>query len=261
MWNPAAYQRFAGQRARPFFELISRINASSPRCVMDLGCGPGQLTAVLADRWPDADVHGVDSSPEMIEAARSVRAQREPAGSGSLEFHICDVREFRPQRPPDVLVSNAALHWVPGHHELLARWAAELAADGWLAFQVPGSSGQPTHQIMRELAATPRWRAAIDGALLEREWDDPVSYLNLLAGAGCEVDAWETTYIHVLRGDNPVLEWLTGTALRPVLAALSPDDGAEYTAELGERLRVAYPARSYGTVFPFRRIFVVARRP
>jgi trans-aconitate 2-methyltransferase len=259
MWDPAQYQRFGDERARPFFELTSRINAAAPRYVVDLGSGPGELTAALADRWPGATVEGLDSSPEMIEQAQSVRAQR-PAGSGSLEFRRCDVRDFHPSRPPDVIVSNAVLHWVPGHHELLKRWAAELAGDGWLAFQIPGNFGQSAHRILGELASSPRWRAVLDGAALDRHWDEPSGYLDLLTGAGCEVDAWETTYLHVLQGSDPVLEWVRGTALRPVLAALQPEEAAEFTAELGARLRAAYPARVYGTVFPFRRIFVVAHR-
>ena len=259
MWNPVQYQRFADERARPFFELTSRIRASAPRYVVDLGCGTGQLTAALADRWPGAVVQGVDSSPEMIREAQSVCAQR-AAGAGSLEFRLCDVRDFRPAQPPDVIVSNAALHWVPDHHGLLTRWAAELAPDGWLAFQVPGNFGQPAHQILGELAASPRWRTILHGNALHRHWDEPSGYLDLLTGAGCEVEAWETTYLHVLQGSDPVLEWLRGTALRPVLAALSPDEAGEFTAELGIRLRDAYPAHPYGTVFPFRRIFVVAHQ-
>lgn len=259
MWNPAQYQRFTDERSRPFFDLTSRIRARSPRYVVDLGCGSGQLTATLADRWPGSAVHGVDSSPEMIEEARTVMAER-PAGAGTLEFRLCDVRDFRPERPPDVVVSNAALHWVPGHHDLLKRWASGLAADGWLAFQIPGNFSQPSHRILGDLAASPRWSAALDEVALGRHWDDPSGYLDLLTGAGCEVDAWETTYLHVLQGDNPVLEWLRGTALRPVLAALDPADAAEFTAELGACLLAAYPRRPYGTVFPFRRVFVVAHR-
>ena len=259
MWNPAQYQRFADQRARPFFELTSRIGASEPRYVVDLGCGPGQLTAALADRWPGAVVHGVDSSPEMIEEAQSVQAQRD-GGTGSIEFRLCDVRDFRPEDPPDVIVSNAVLHWVPGHHELLKRWAADLAPGGWLAFQIPANFGQPAHRILGEVAASPRWSAVLDDSILRRSWDEPSGYLELLTGTGCEVDAWETTYLHVLQGADPVLEWFKGTAARPVLAALRPEEAAEFTAELGDRLRTAYPARPYGTVFPFRRAFVVAHR-
>ena len=259
MWNPAQYQRFADQRERPFFELTSRIGASEPRYVVDLGCGPGRLTAALADRWPAAVVHGVDSSPEMIEEAQSVRAERD-GGAGSLEFRLCDVRDFRPAVPPDVIVSNAVLHWVPGHNELLKRWAADLAPGGWLAFQIPANFGQPAHRALGEVAASPRWSGVLDESALRRHWDDPSSYLDLLTGAGCQVDAWETTYLHVLQGADPVLEWFKGTALRPVLTALRPDEAAEFTAELRDRLRTAYPARSYGTVFPFRRAFVVAHR-
>jgi trans-aconitate 2-methyltransferase len=259
MWNRAQYQRFADERSRPFFDLTSRIRASSPRYVVDFGCGPGQLTAALADRWPAAVVHGVDSSPEMIGEARSVAANR-PAGPGSLEFRHCDVRDFQPAHEPDVIVSNAALHWVPGHHDLLKQWAAGLAADGWLAFQIPGNFASPAHRALYDLAAAPRWSGALEGVSLARHGDDPAGYLDLLAGAGCEVDSWETTYLHVLDGDDAVLEWLRGTALRPVIAALRPDDADEFTAELGARLRAAYPPRAYGTIFGFRRVFVVAHR-
>lgn len=253
MWDPAQYQRFADERARPFFELTSRIGAVAPDYVVDLGCGPGTLTAALADRWPDAVVQGVDSSTEMIAEAESLRA-------GALEFLRCDVRDFQPRRPPDVMVSNAVLHWVPGHHDLLKRWAAGLAPGGWLAFQIPLNFTQPAHQAVAEVASSPRWRKVLDETTLHRHWDDPSGYLDLLTRAGCVVDAWETTYLHLLQGADPVLEWLKGTALRPVLAALPPGDAAEFTAQLGARLRVAYPARPYGTVFPFRRAFVVAHR-
>lgn len=266
MWNPAQYQRFADERARPFFELTSRIGAVAPDYVVDLGCGPGTLTAALAERWPDAIVQGVDSSPEMIAEAESLRPERAvgqgpgPGRAGAIDFRLCDVRDFQPERPPDVMVSNAVLHWVPGHHDLLKRWAAGLAPGGWLAFQLPLNFSQPAHQAVAELASSPRWREVLDETALRRHWDDPSGYLDLLTRAGCVVDAWETTYLHVLQGADPVLEWLKGTALRPVLAALVPGDAAEFTAELRARLRVAYPARPYGTVFPFRRAFVVAHR-
>jgi trans-aconitate 2-methyltransferase len=159
-----------------------------------------------------------------------------------------------------VIVSNALLQWVPGHRDLLPEWAAALAPGGWLAFQVPGNSDQPSHVIMRELAASPRWRAALDGVELNRQALDPAEYVDLLGRAGCAVDAWETTYLHILPGEDPVLEWYKGTGLRPVLTALDPDQAAEFLAEYGPRIRAAYPRQPYGTVLPFRRVFVVARR-
>lgn len=255
MWDAGQYLRFGDERSRPFFDLLARVGAASPRHVADLGCGPGNLTAALARRWPDAEVIGVDNSPEMIAAATASA----PFG-GHLSFTLGDVRDWRPARPPDVLVCNAVLQWVPGHHDLLIRWADLLAPDGWLAFQLPGNFGQPTHAILREMAASDRWRSALRDADLNRQAGDPQEYAELLARPGYEVDAWETSYLHILPGDNPVLEWAKGTMLRPVLAALDEQQAASFLHEYGERLRRAYGHRSFGTMFPFRRVFTVLHR-
>jgi trans-aconitate 2-methyltransferase len=262
MWDPAQYLNFAGERARPFFDLVARIGAIAPGSVVDLGCGPGQLTAVLADRWPLAAVVGIDSSAEMVEAADRLLAGRRAVGEagGSLSFRIGDVTDWKPARPADVIVSNAVLQWVPGHLDLLPRWAGGLAPDGWLAFQLPGNFDQPSHVILRELAASDRWRDQLAGAQLNRQAGDPAQYLDLLATLGLAVDAWETTYLHVLTGADPVTEWYKGTGLRPVLARLDQADAAEFLAEYGARARAAYPAAGYGTVLPFRRVFVVAHK-
>jgi trans-aconitate 2-methyltransferase len=254
-WDPQQYRRFGGERSRPFFDLLARVGAEQPRLVADLGCGPGELTATLAQRWPGATVLGVDSSPAMIETAQA----GQPAG-GRLSFQLGDATSWAPDGPLDVLVANAVLQWLPGQLQVLARWAGLLAPGGWLAVQAPGNFDQPGHVIMRELAATARWRTQLDGVVLNRQAGDPADWLGLLAGAGCEADAWETTYLHVLPGDDPVLEWYKGTGLRPVIDALPPGQAAEFIAEYGGRLREAYPARPYGTVLPFRRVFVVARR-
>ena len=259
MWDPAQYLSFADERSRPFFDLAGRIAAKSPRSVVDLGCGPGQLTASLAERWPDADVVGIDSSPDMIAAAERIAATG-TAGQGSLSFRVEDVRDWRAEAPVDVIISNAVLQWVPHHLQLLSRWTDWLADDGWLAFQLPGNYDQPSHAILRELAASDRWRAALTGVELNRQSADPAEYLDLLVGLGLAVDAWETTYLHVLTGPDPVTEWYKGTGLRPVLAALDPAQGAEFIRQYGERARAAYPAASYGTVLPFRRVFVVAHK-
>jgi len=270
MWDATLYLRFGGERARPFFDLLARVGAELPDAVVDLGCGPGNLTALLAERWPSAAVCGVDSSPQMIEAARKLipAGASRPSGSGpvltshapGLSFVLDDVRHWEPQSLPDVIVSNAVLQWVPGHRELLVRWADQLADGGWLAFQVPGNFDQPSHAILREMVASARWRPLLRDVELNRQSADPADYAELLAGAGCEVDAWETTYVHILPGDNPVLEWYKGTGLRPVLAVLDADQAADFLAEYGERVRAAYPPSSFGTVFPFRRVFTVARR-
>ncbi len=253
MWDPGQYQRYAGERGRAFFDLTARVAASDPGYVTDLGCGPGNLTMALAERWPGADVLGVDNSPEMIGAAR-VACQRP-----RLSFEQGDLREWRPSRPVDVLVCNAVLQWVPGHLEVVRRWPGLLAPGGWLAFQLPGNFDQPTHAILLDLVRSRRWAPLLGGAVLNRQARSPVEYLDLLAGAGCSVDAWETTYLHVLPGPDPVVEWYRGTGLRPVLAALDPGQAEAFLAEYRERVAKAYPAAPYGTVLPFRRIFVVAR--
>jgi trans-aconitate 2-methyltransferase len=255
MWDPRQYQRYADQRARPFFDLLARVNAADPRLVLDLGCGPGELTATLAGRWPDADVVGVDSSAAMIESARG-GAQRD----GRPSFVLADVRDWEPEGPADVLVSNAVLQWLPDQLDVLARWTGFLADGGWIAVQVPGNNDQPAHTVLRELASSARWQPLLDGVMLNRQAADPADYLDLLAGAGLQADAWETTYLHVLTGDNPVLDWYKGTGLRPVIGALPAGLADEFLAEYGTRIRGAYPSRAYGTVLPFRRVFAVARR-
>jgi trans-aconitate 2-methyltransferase len=255
VWDPGQYLKYSSERARPFFDLLARVQADEPGYVVDLGCGPGNLTAALADRWPSAEVLGVDSSPEMIDAARAGTGQRPRLG-----FDLADIRDWRPARPIDVLVSNAVLQWLPGHLDLVARWPALLSPGGSLAFQLPGNYDQPSHAILRDLAGSDRWRPLLAGVELNRQAQDPGGYLDLLARAGCVVDAWETTYLHVLTGADPVVEWYRGTGLRPVLAALDERQAEEFLAAYRERARAAYPPAPYGTVLPFRRVFVIATR-
>jgi trans-aconitate 2-methyltransferase len=249
-WDPQQYGRFGDERARPFLDLVGRIGATAPRRVVDLGCGPGTLTALLAARWPAALVEGIDSSAEMIATA---------APGERLTFRVGDVASWVPPPDADVVVSNATLQWVPAHRELLASWASALPTDGWLAFQVPGNFDAPSHTLMRSLASSPRWAASW------RVWrHDPVGtpseYAELLLAAGLVADVWETTYVHVLTGPDPVLQWVRGTALRPIMAALPAADYAQFEDEFGQQLRDAYPATEGGTLFPFRRIFAVGHR-
>src|SRR5262249_3525115 len=157
--------------------------------------------AALGERWPDATVTGVDNSPEMIAAAAAAVPQR-----AGLSFEVGDVWDWRPERPLDGLVCHAGLQWVPSPHELLLRWGALLAPGGWLAFQLPGNFDQPSHAIVAELARSPRWRSLLAEAELNRQAGDPADYVALLARPGFEVDAWETSYLHILHGENPVLE-------------------------------------------------------
>jgi trans-aconitate 2-methyltransferase len=260
MWDAGQYLRYGGERARPFIDLIARIGATAPSSVMDLGCGPGNLTALLAERWPNADVGGVDNSPEMIEAAR--------AAAPALSFETGDVRDWRPGPAPDVITCNAVLQWVPDHDDLIVSWADMLAPGGWLAFQLPGNFGEvspgghitPTHALVAEMVVSPRWRALLKDAELNRQAGDPGGYVRLLARPGYQVDAWETTYQHILPGRDPVLEWTKGTTLRPVLAVLDEEQAADFIAEYAQGLRRAYPAEPFGTLFPFRRVFAVVHR-
>ncbi|MDP9118343.1 MAG: trans-aconitate 2-methyltransferase [Actinomycetota bacterium] len=254
-WDPSQYARFGDERGRPFMDLVARIDHRGPRRVIDLGCGPANLTALLAQRWPDALVEGIDSSPEMIERASSLATPR-------LSFRLADVAGWQLTPDIDVVVSNATLQWVPTHLDLLGRWAAELAPGAWLAFQVPGNFEAPSHTLMRELATSARWRTALGDVL--RHHDSvrtPETYARLLLDAGLLVDVWETSYLHQLTGEDPVLEWVRGTGLRPVLSALSAQDGAEFEHTYAHLLREAYPSSAHGTLFEFRRIFAVANRP
>lgn len=253
MWDPGQYRKFIGERSRPFYELTGRIGAADPRFVVDLGCGPGDMTAELASRWPSAHVLGVDNSAEMIEAARAISVP-------GLRFECADVRDWQPGRLVDIIVASALLQWVPGHESLLPRWVDWLTGGGWLAFNIPGNFDSPAHVLLRELASSAQWRPLLRDAPLNRQARDPADYLEVLAGADCAVDAWETTYMQVLAGDDPVLEWYKGSALRPVIAALDEDQAAEFIGQYAALLRQAYPRRSYGTLLPFRRVFVVAQR-
>jgi trans-aconitate 2-methyltransferase len=250
-WDPQAYLAAADERARPFLDLTARIGATDPRAVVDLGCGPGNLTMLLRERWPHAQLRALDSSPDMVAAARAI----------GIDAVIGDVAEWMPQPEDDVVVCNAVLHWVPGHADLLRRWAAALSPDAWLAFQVPGNFTAPSHQVIRDQTDAPRWRR-LSGLLHGPDAVlTPARYAAALVEAGCTVDAWETTYLHQLRGRDAVLRWLTGTTLRPVRSALDDTEWAQFTAELALRLAAAYPAEPDGSTWvPFRRIFVVARR-
>lgn len=255
-WDPVKYVQFGDYRDRPFFDLTGRIQADAPHKVVDLGCGPGHLTATLARRWPRAKVLGLDSSTQML-AKAAVQAE----GHRCLSFEQADIADWTPAADTDVVVTNAALQWVPGHQEMLGRWLRALKPGAWFAMQVPGNFNAPSHALMRELAGSARWSTKLAGVLRGGESvGEPAEYLGIMLDAGCTADAWETTYQQVLPGTDPVLEWVRGTALRPVLAVLSAGDGAAFETEYAAALRAAYPGTDHGTVFPFRRIFAVARK-
>ncbi len=254
-WDPAQYGQFADHRSRPFFDLVGRVGAVHPSSVVDLGCGSGELTAALADRWPRARVLGIDNSAEMLGKAAAHAGDR-------LTFAAGDLAGYLPDPATEVVISNAAYQWVDGHAAVLDRIGRQLPVGGWLAVQVPGNFRSPSHQAIRELVAAPRWQQATGGLSLRvAPVLEPAGYLDLFAAARLVPDVWETTYSQLLTGPDPVLEWVKGTALRPVLTALPTELHTGFLAELGDRLRRAYPGGRAGTVFGFRRIFAVGHRP
>jgi len=250
-WDPERYLRFADERGRPFVELVGRVAADAPRTVVDLGCGPGNLTALLKQRWPSAQVTGLDSSPEMIATARG--------RDDGVAYDVADLRDWRPSTPVDVLVSNATLQWVPDHIALLPSLVEAVRPGGWFAFQVPANFDEPSHTLRRDLAATPPYDAQTAGVATP-DAHDAATYLRALQPLVTSVDAWETTYLHVLHGEDPVFTWVSGTGARPTLQALDESLRPRFEDEFKRRLRAAYPDDGSGVVLPFRRVFVVVQR-
>lgn len=266
-WDPGQYLRHSGHRARPFVDLLARVpelpaTGGRPPRIADLGCGPGNVTRLLAERWPTAHITGHDNSPQMLERAQ--RLAGPTSGGGRLDFAPADAGDWAPPEGTyDLILSNATLQWVPGHADSFPAWIAALTPGGAFAFQVPGNFDAPSHVLMRELTESGRWRDRLGGRLRHADAVlSPTAYLERLVALGCEADVWETTYLHLLEGEDPVLDWVKGTGLRPVLTALEGDPEAKdaFLAEYRDLLRKAYPAGAGGTVFPFRRVFGVARR-
>lgn len=254
-WNVTEYERFRGERARPFFDLVDRLPPGPYHSIIDLGSGTGELTRVLAERYTSAVVLGVDNSPEMLAAAR-------PRGiPGRLQFEAGDAARFRPPYPVDLIVSNATLQWVPDHTEVIPRLANAVGSKGVLAVQMPGNFDAPSHVLLRETAAEPAWAPRLAGLIRAEPVATLTFYVDILTDLGFSVDAWETTYTHILTGPDPVLGWVRGTALRPVLDALDHHSAEAFVERYAEKLSDAYRAgRRGGTLFPFRRIFFIARR-
>ena len=251
-WDPNVYMKFASERTRPAMELLARVLVRAPARVIDLGCGPGNSTALLAAHWPDAEIEGLESSPDMLAKAR--------ASGVRANWIEGEVESWSPAKPYDVVFSNATLHWIADHRALLPRLMLHVASDGALAFQVPRNFDAPSHVLMREVANNGPWKAKLANA---REVNvlAPEDYFDILAPLTKSLDIWETTYLHVLEGDDPVLTWVSGTGLRPFVQPLEASDREAFLAEYRARLREAYPRRTDGrTLFPFQRLFVVAQR-
>lgn len=251
-WDPQTYLRHADERGRPFVELLARVPATAPARVLDLGCGAGNLSSVIRDRWPGADVLGVDSSAEMIAHAREV----DPDG----RYEVGDVATWIPDAPYDVIVSNAMFQWVPDAFEVIARLLRAVQDGGAFAVQVPDNQDAPSHVLMREVAARPAFADHTAG-VRRFSRTDASSYLELLAGLGWSADVWTTEYLHVLQGDDAVWGWVAGTGARPYVQALPDGLREDFIQQYQAELRTAYPQRPWGTVLPFARTFAVATRP
>lgn len=254
-WDPALYQRFAGERERPVFDLVARIPLDRPARIVDLGCGAGASTAVVARRWPDARILGVDSSPAMLTEARKALPGH--------EFGEGDVGLWRAETPFDLVFSNAALQWIEGHRQLFPRLMTSVAPGGVLAIQMPRNFDAPSHRLMAETAAEGRWRERLASVAASRKdlVGAPEFYMRLLAPLAEPIEIWETTYLLRLPGDNPVVDWTRATGLRPYLDALEEPERPAFLADYGRRIASAYPKEPDGrTLFPFRRLFIVATR-
>lgn len=263
-WSPTDYLRFTDERSRPFADLLARVpgGPAAVADVVDLGSGPGHLTPLLRERWPDAEVVGLDSSPAMVERAVSENTDRR------ARYELADLQDYARGATSvtgaDVVISNATLQWVPDHESLLVPLAD--TARQTFAFQVPGNHDAPSHRALREVAARAPY-ADVVGPVRRRAVADPGAYLDLLARPGWQVDAWETTYTHVLQGPDPVLRWISATGAQPILHALEAHDAGcgtrlreGFEVELGAALRDAYPTHEYGTPLAFRRVFMVVTR-
>jgi trans-aconitate 2-methyltransferase len=252
-WDPALYLKFSQPRLRPALELLARVDLESPAVVYDLGCGTGSVTHILAQRWPHATVTGVDDSGEMLGRARD--------SSSNLRWLQQGIAAWRPDSAPDLIYSNAALHWLPDHGPLLRGLVAYLACGGVLAVQMPRNFAAPSHAAIGETVRNGPWRARLEPLLRESPVAEPMWYLELLSRVCSEVDLWQTEYYQVLRGEDPVKEWTKGTWLRPLLQALSQGERAAFERCYAQRVAAAYPPRADGTtVLPFKRLFFVARR-
>jgi len=252
-WDPNQYLKFADHRLRPAVDLLARIPNVEPHHVFDLGCGAGNVAKLLAERWPKARVTGIDSSMAMLEKAR--------AAAPRIAFIQAEMDGWKPAEPASVIYSNAALHWIEGHEAHFPRLMSYLAPGGTLAVQMPRNHRAASHTSMVEAAEAGPWKAKLAGVRGIRPVHDPDAYYRILAPHAARLDIWECEFLQVLDGENPVVEWTKGTALRPYLDALDDAGKKGFLAAYAERIAAAYPRQPDGrTLFPFRRIFIIAER-
>jgi trans-aconitate 2-methyltransferase len=253
-WSAAQYVKFEGERTLPARDLVARIPLAEVVSAADIGCGPGNSTKILRERYSQARIVGVDSSPDMINAARKCLPD--------IAFEVADIREWRPKEPLDVILANAALQWIPGHETLLPSLISKLGPGGALAIQTPDNLDEPSHLLMCEIARDGPWAAKLKNAAKARaerhsaEW-----YFRLLRPHAPHIDVWRTTYFHPLAGAHAVVEWLKGTGLRPFLDPLDESAREAFLGRYEGAIAEAHPAEPEGTVLlPFPRLFVVAAR-
>jgi trans-aconitate 2-methyltransferase len=252
-WNPQQYLKFSQPRLRPAMDLLARIPSAEPALVYDLGCGAGNVTAVLAQRWPDARIIGVDASAAMLaQAARSLPR---------VQWVQQPLAGWQAERPADVIYSNAALHWLPDHRQLFPALVAMLAPGGVLAVQMPRNFSAPSHTLIEAAARAGPWRSKLEPLLAGAPVAEPQFYYALLAPLAASLDIWESEYLQVLSGEDPVKEWTRGTWLMQFLERLDATERVQFEADYALRLRAAYPRLADGTtLFPFRRLFIVLQK-
>lgn len=257
-WSAKQYAKFLNERTRPSRDLLARVSVSSPKRVIDLGCGPGNSTEVLVERYPSADISGIDSSADMIRKAKQTLPNH--------TFSIADLETFTPPGPVDLYFSNAVFQWLPGKARLqtITRLVEDLAPGGALAFQVPNNLSEPSHVAMREAATIPNAPWAEKLAHLGQGRDAFPTACELhdaLSPLCAEVDVWETRYFHVMESHEAIVEWVKGTGLRPFLEPLGEGEREGYLEEYLKRLRESYPTQRDGRVLlPYPRLFVVATK-
>jgi len=249
-WDPKTYLAFGAERTRPAADLLARVPVAEPRRVADLGCGPGNSTALLRARWPEAEIDAIDFAPEMLADARK---------SGvDARFIEADIATWTPDGSYDVIYSNAALQWLGDHETLLPRLLSFVRPGGVFAVQVPRNFEEHCHVLLRQAVSDPRWRDELKDV---RDWWNvlaPEAYFDVLKPAATSVDLWETRYFHVLEGKDPVFHWMMGTGLRPFAAALNSPLKDEFLAHYRGLLAAAYPPRPGGqTIHRFLRLFFV----
>lgn len=259
-WDPTQYLKYSGERLRPALDLLARISLAAPDTIVDLGCGAGNVTALLAERWPRARITGVDNSKPMLATARA-----SVGGGARHEWIEADIASWTPSQPVDVVYSNAALHWQDDHERLFPRIFGWVAPGGVLAVQMPDQFAAPSHVALAKVVASTRWKDRLAGRVKPFAVLPLADYFELLAAATAEVDAWTTEYLHVLRasddGVHPVVAWMKGTAMTPFLAALDGDEARAFIGDVSARVAEAYPPLADGGVlFPFRRVFLIASR-